>query len=223
MDISNLRKTKIGKQPMWTLEELGIGLEHYKELYGKYPSAEEIDKFEFLPSSKSIQRSHGGLVAVRTKLGFEDSLIDHTKGPVRSEKAKTMYKNGTDYEFTFYKFLVNLIPEVRVHEHKILRPGGVCCDFFIYTSQSSGFAIDIFYAQDISSLQKQVRIKTLRYKNVSYETYYVLVGNESITQEEINSMLNNRKSFLPQHITVLTEVKFKMILNQKIEALFIFK
>ncbi len=215
MSIAGLRKNKAGKQPKWTLAEISAGLEYFKELNGRYPSALEIDAFEYLPTSRSLQRTYeGGLVGIRTTLGFEESQLDYTKGALRSEKAKSTYKNAVDYEYDFYAFLISIIPEVQVHEHKILRPGNVCCDFFIYTSGKSGFAIDIFYAQDLQSLRGVVTIKTKRYANVNCKTFFVLVGNHEIPQEMIDSHIANKKDTFPGHLSVLTETNFKSVLAE---------
>lgn len=155
-------------------------------------------------------------MSLRKLLGFKEELIDHTKGPLRSVKAKLMYANAVDYETEFYKYLITKLPEVRVHEHKILRPGHVCCDFFIYTSNNNGYAIDIFYAQDLFTLQRIIRIKYLRYSEIKFKVYFVVVGNNSIKQGEIDLLLKNRKIKLPDHIVVTTESDFK---NMNIIAL----
>lgn len=206
---SNLRTQSSGKQRKWTPEELNAGFEYFKELHGRYPGSREIDLFEYLPSARSIQRSHKGLISLRTELGFEESLINQTKGAVRSDKAKKTYSNSVESEEKFYKYLVSKIPEVRVHEHKILRPGHICCDFFIYTSDKKGYAVDIFYAQDLFTLQRIIRIKYLRYAGLKCKVYFVLVGNDLISQKEIDDMLSNRKIQLPEHISVSTEAIFK--------------
>lgn len=215
MERSNLRKNISGHQILgkWTVDQIKEGLEHFKEVNGRYPSAREIDLFEYLPSARSIQRSFGGLEDLRTKLGFDIELINLTKGKIRSEKAKGTYSNAVDAEEVFYNFLIEKIPEIKVHEHKILRPGHICCDFFIYTSNNRGFAIDVFYAQDMFSLAGVLRIKCLRYKELKYKIFFVLVGNKKISQEEIDSLLAKKKSAWPKHIIVLTEDKFKAILS----------
>jgi hypothetical protein len=207
--MENLRKKSVGAQSKWSMDQIKAGLEHFKDLNGRYPSSREIDNFDYLPSARSIQRTHKGLVNLRTSLGFDESMVNQTKGTIRSNKAKSTYANSVDHELEFYNYLISKIPEVRVHEHKILRPGHVCCDFFIYTSNTKGFAIDIFYAQDLFTLQRIIPIKLKRYRGLRCKVYFVLVGNDSIFQEEIDKMLNNRKTKLPEHIEVITEKVFK--------------
>lgn len=207
--MEKLRKKAFGKQTQWSLEEIQKGLEYFKTLNGRYPTSREIDKFDYLPSARSIQRSHKGLVSMRTSLGFDEAITNYTKGAIRSDKAKETYVNAVDYESKFYEYLISKIPEVRVHEHKILRPGHVCCDFFIYTSNKRGYAVDIFYAQDSFTLQSIIRIKSKRYQNLKFKVYFILVGNDSITQQEIDNLMENKKIPLEDNIKVLIESEFK--------------
>lgn len=202
----------------WTLEKIQAGIEHYKNLYGKYPSILDFNKVDFLPTARMVQRNFGGIVKLREKLNI-DSASDYTKGEHRSSIARNTYARAVDYEEAFYNFLINKIPEVQVHEHKILRPGRVCCDFFVYTTDTRGVAIDLFYAQDLYSLGGVVNIKLKRYAQITYKTFFILVGNNNISMEEIERLLENRKALLPKHIRVVTESFFKEKVFELIEEL----
>jgi hypothetical protein len=131
---------------IWTLQNIKEAIERFKREYSYYPSTVDFDKTDYLPTSKMIQRSFGGISKLRSDLGL-DATLDYRKGKVRSSKARQTYSQAIKFEEEFYKFLITKIPEVKVHEHKILRPGRVCCDFFIYTNDTKGIAIDIFYAR----------------------------------------------------------------------------
>lgn len=43
---SQLQRNKPGNQSMWTKSELLAGLQYFYELYGKFPTAHEIEAFE---------------------------------------------------------------------------------------------------------------------------------------------------------------------------------
>src|SRR5579872_7439685 len=145
----NLKKnTKGFQKEKWTIENIKDGLEYFNELNGRYPSSMEIDSFEYLPTRRMIERNFGGIVNLRKTLNLQGSS-DFTKGEVRSAMAKKAFIRAQDYERDFYFYLIKKIPEVRVHEHKIIRPGDTASDFFIYTSSNKGIMIDLFYAQDI--------------------------------------------------------------------------
>ena len=101
-DDPNLRKQTNHKQSKWTIEQIKSGLELYKELNGNYPSSHEIDTFEYLPTSRSIQRSLGGLENIRMALGFDLSLTNLTKGTIRSKKAQSIYSQAVRLEDSLY-------------------------------------------------------------------------------------------------------------------------
>mgnify|MGYP003392911516 CR=1 FL=1 len=192
----------------WDTESLRLGFQKFFETYKRYPNVKEVDKFEYLPTARTIQRSFGGMTALRQTLGL-DTPWDHRSGETRAKVASVADKRAQVYEKEFYEHLVARVPEVRVHEHKIIRPGDTAADFFIYTNNSEGIVIDLFYAADMHSLGGIVNIKSKKYSGVKFPVYFVLVGNDKITQESIDRKMNNRKNILPLHIRVVTEANFK--------------
>lgn len=58
----------------WTQEKLKIAFERYIAEYGRLPTAPEVDLTDYLPSSRQIQRSFGGLKKLRQALGYEDVI-----------------------------------------------------------------------------------------------------------------------------------------------------
>jgi hypothetical protein len=132
---TSLRVSKSGDQLAWTKQEILASLQHFYKLYNRYPTALEIDRFEYLPSSRSIQRSFGGLVALRKEL-IPDSHSNFTQGAYRSSIAKETWHRAVKYEEEFYNFLCSHFDPVAIHEHKIMRPGNVASDYFIYPTIS---------------------------------------------------------------------------------------
>jgi len=205
----NLKKNlKSVQNQKWNLENLRDGFEYFKELNGTYPTSKEIDYFYYLPTRRMIERNFGGIVNLRKTLQL-NGVSDFTKGNARGVTAKMAFIRSQDYEKVFLDFLISKIPEVRVHEHKIIRPGNTAADFFIYTSANSGIMIDVFYAKDMHSLGGIVRIKALKSSEVVCPIYYVLVDNDKINQEQIDNQINNRKISLQNNIKVMTEKYFK--------------
>ena len=206
----NLRKNKIGNQPLWTDDQLSAGFKYYFQLHGRYPAAGEIDSFAYLPSARSIQRTQGGLINLRKRL-FPNEESDHTRSELRRKKASDGDRRASLYEEEFYNYLLDHFEEIAIHEHKVIRPGNVARDVFIYLNKFSkdGIVIDLFYAQDLVTLLKIVNIKAKRYATLPYDVYFILVGNPSISNFDINRRIENRHIPLPQHITVMTEQSFK--------------
>ncbi len=197
----------------WNLESIKIGLERFKNEFGRYPSTLDFDKVDYLPSSRMIQRNFGGIVNLKRELKL-DGVLDYTKGEYRSGVASKLYKDAVKYEEDFYNYLISVVEEIRVHEHKILRPGHICCDFFVYTKASGGIAIDIFYAQDLQSFARVIGNKFRRYCQLPHDIYFVLVGNHSIGQEDIDSLMKNRKIKITPNIKIKNELEFKKYFEQ---------
>lgn len=207
----NLQKCKLGSSSngqTWTIDNIRDGLEYFRDIYGHYPTSREVDLFKFLPSARSIQRTYGGLVRVRKQLCLSGTS-DHRKGEVRSVKAKEADSRAKVYEKDFFCFLSKQMAEMRIHEHKVIRPGDVSCDFFIYTSDSDGVVLDLFYAADLLNVLKIINIKYKKYLKVVFPVFFIVVGNENILQSDIDRKVKNKKISLPVFMRVMTEGYFK--------------
>lgn len=188
----------------WTISNLEAGFEKFYQENSRYPSSPEIDVFEYLPSSRQIQRMFGGLQNLRKQMQLEHSAPDHHKGNIRSKIAGESMFRASNYEEDYYKFLISKIPEVFVHEHKVIRCGDykTSTDFFIYPPNSNdGLVIDLFYAMDIINLMKQVKIKEPKYNPMPYQIFFISM-NEGISQEVIDMKVANKQTELSKNIKV---------------------
>lgn len=213
----NLKKLENSKD-IWTIENLKDGFDLFYDINGKYPTSGETDTFPFLPTRKTIERRFGGMVKLRETLCL-DVPFNLTKGHTRSVVAKEAFKRAQDYEKDFFNELIKKIPEVRVHEHKIMRPGDTASDFFIYTNKNEGIFIDLFYAKDMHSLSGVVRIKSLKCLELKMPIYFILVGNTNISQEMLNQLNSNRKIKLLDNINIITHEHFLNEVLPKIELI----
>jgi len=204
---SDLRKASQG-QTYWTKEQILAGIKHFFDLHGRYPTARDVDRFEYLPSSRSIQRSFGGLVTLRSEL-IPNSHANFTMGDYRSNIAKEANNRAQKYEEEFYNFLILHFQPLAIHEHKVIRPGNVSSDYFIYLTEKTGIIIDLFYAAYLNSLAGVVNIKLKRYSNLPFNTYFVLVGNAELDFHTLSDAMARRKVALPDNIIVDTESHFK--------------
>lgn len=157
------------EQVIENLKALAQRLEHE-------PTAQEIDKEPSLPTSRQIQRRHGGLRRLREEAGLK--IIDHTAGEKGREKAIYNLKNSKKYEKDLYNKLVR-----KYHD-----PSGITTyvtrqfawqqwlpEEGYYANTNADVAIDdrvkkhvilidFFYAQDVYSLDGCVSIKKRKYE-----------------------------------------------------------
>jgi hypothetical protein len=109
---------------------------------------------------------------------------------------------------------------MRIHEHKVIRPGDVSCDFFIYTSDTEGVVLDLFYAADLINVSNIINIKYKKYLGVKFSVLFIVVGNEKISQSAIDNMVKNRKISLPAFMKVVNESEFKANFDRFIKIKF---
>ncbi len=196
---------------LWTEENIKVGFYRFLQENGRLPRAHEIDTLPYLPSSRFIQKKLGGLEELRTRLGFSDTHFG--KGTHRSTIAHQVNSRGRDYERKLEKQLHNHFGEVFVHSEKMLVDSKVRVDFYIY-SPDGNFAIDIFYASTVRTLQSNVNIKTNKYKLHNIKIYLVSANN-SIDQDKLDTYATARISSLPSNILLLTYDLFIKIIKTK--------
>jgi len=205
-----LRKQRAGNQHPWTLEDLKDGLEVFFKQHGRYPRTHEVDDFEYLPSSRSIQRTHGGLVEVRKQLKLSGQN-DYRSGAHSTERAKKINKRNHKVEQEIYNYLVNRFGKEFVHrEHFFTDDRRTRADFFVYT-QKSNFSIDSFYARDRHNLIGCLNSKLRKYDDNLMLQYPVifLQMNENISENEMRSVVQNKKRKLHpyQHLMSFEQLK----------------
>jgi len=74
----------------WTFERIKESFEKFLDQHGHFPSGQEIDEVDYLPNTRTIQRSFGGLEALRTKLDLP--VVNFSKGDNRSRIAKEAWQ-----------------------------------------------------------------------------------------------------------------------------------
>ncbi len=204
----------------WTKDSIHVAILKYLEDRQQMPTAKDFDSCEYLPSARYVQRNFGGLVKLREELGLEGTH-NFTTGEYRSKVAGMLYAQSRDYEEAFYGYLLRQFEEIAIHEQKRLRPGNIACDFFIYSTEHTGVALDLFYAESLDNTNKVVNIKYKRYLTLTDIPIFFVLMNESITQEEIDRRMSNRKHQLPANIRVLGVSYLKERINELIPSIYI--
>lgn len=191
------------KKIMWDAEKIKQGFERFFELHGHFPDALEIDRYEHLPSSRTIQRSFGGLAKFRESLGH--NITHYGKGENRSRIAKNVNSRGALAEKELYGLLKAQFGEMFVHVEKpFSKSSKQRLDFFVY-SPNGNFGIDIFSPKDRHSLIGSLAIKQISYKDYNEKLYFI-VANNDIASEELKGIVANKKNLLVKNF-ILTNLE----------------
>lgn len=220
MEIKLLEKNKNQQtSEKWTREIVETGFKKFVAEFGRLPTVIEIDKLEYLPSSRQIQRKFGGVQTFRQSMGYE--MISYTRGSIRSEVARNLNNKGRSYELDLQNFLVEIYGEIFVHNEKALigldhvtSRNTVNFDFYIY-SLSGNFGVDVFHCKDRHSLVGSIIHKQEIYKDFDFTTYLVLYSDQFF-QDDINLILNKKINTFPTHLKILHHDEFiKIITNER--------
>ena len=193
----NLVKASQNKKH-WTIDNLRDGFQYFFDKHGHYPTAPEIDSFDYLPSARSLQRSFGGLENVRSQLGLTDTHLG--KGKYRSEIAHRTGVRGREVELEVEKLLIKKFGEVFVHTERGFGNGKLRVDFFVYTP-SGNFGIDVFHTHSFRDLQKNVNVKINKYNNFEFELYFLVIGD--FEQDRLDAYALKKAKPLPSKAAIV--------------------
>lgn len=196
-----LRNQKSGKQIPWSIEELELGLRHFYKEQGRYPTATEVDAYQYLPSARSIERRFDGLVALRKKLGLGVEH-DFRAGAHSSQRAHLINARAHTVEQTVYTFLIKQFGKEFVHrEYFFTDDHRTRADFFVY-DVSKGFCVDVFYPNSSRNLTGCLNIKLSKYNGMQNFLPYPLIFlqmNKEISQDVLERIVNRKVRKLPQN------------------------
>lgn len=196
----------------WNVEMIKNGFERFIAENGRLPTAIEIDRLDYLPSSRQIQRRFGGLEKLRTALGY--GITNFAKGKTRSLKAKEINRRSLEIEESIRKSLVEKFGEPSVHIERPFKGSKKRVDFYIFCPDGN-FAVDVFFAQNRFYLISILNIKQKTYKDFK-EILYFVVANQEIDEEIIQSVLKNKKNKINSNILIVSYKEFmKLIIDKK--------
>lgn len=203
------RQLKGGASKGWKIEDVATGLEHFYKLNKRYPTAQEIDKFEFLPSSRSIQRKFGGIVNVRKQLNLSGQH-NFTEGSHSSKRSFKINKRAHYTEKEIYRYLVNRFGTHFVHrEYFPLDDRRSRVDFFVYHKQGA-FLVDVFYPDSRPNLIGCLNSKMNKYKEAQNEYPVIFLQmNKEINSFELEDIVKNKKNKLKRNQYLMDIESFK--------------
>lgn len=185
---------------VWTVQKIKEGFERFEREYGRLPTAPEIDRLEYLPSSRQIQRKFGGLEKLREVLGYKDTNFG--RGDYRSKITLRVNKKGRETELELEKILRNRFNEVFVHTERVFDDSKNRVDFYIY-SPDGNFGIDVFYTDTIHDLQNNINLKIDKYLKFPNQLY-IVVANPNFAQEDLDKYSKEKRKVLPANIAIFT-------------------
>jgi len=210
------KRQRRGGQILWNIEDLSDGMRLFYERYNHYPTSQEVDAFEFLPSARSIQRRFGGLIELRQTLGL-GGQIDYTKGAHSSDRAKKIGKRSHELEKEAYDFLTGIFGVEFIHrEYFFTDDRRTRADFLVYYD-GGGFSVDVFYPKNRHNLIGCLNSKLRKYANnlmLQYPVIFVQM-NKNITREEVEDILSKKKNKLKNYQSVMCYEGFKDFCHTK--------
>lgn len=203
--------SKPGRGKIWTLEKVKEGFDKFFEDHGRYPTSNEVDDFDYLPSARQIQRIWGGLIPLRKQLGL--SIENYSQGSIRSKVAIEIGARGRKLEVIVRDFLQEKFKEPFVHiERPVHESSKDRFDFYVY-AKPKRFAIDVFGTSDIRKLIKNMNMKENRYIKDSIlkegEMLYFIYFSEHDLGNKINEWLSRKKKKFSDNWKLLTFDEFK--------------
>ena len=192
--------------PRWSFDQIKQGLEKFKIDNGRLPSALEIDKLDYLPSSRQIQRKYGGLMSLRQNLGYSADDFD------RSTMARESGLIGINGEKAVEKMLIKHFGDICVHREKPWGDGKNRLDFYVY-SPNGNFGVEV-----ISSKHKNSLVSNLNIKFPKYETFggkiYLIVIQTTLSLDEIDIIISRKKIPQPLNMQIVTFSGFEDIIKK---------
>ncbi len=197
----------------WTIEKIKEGFDKFFKENGRLPTSPEIDKLDYLPSSRQIQRRFGGLEAIRKDLGYSD--VNFGRGDFRKQNSFKVGLRGKNSEQELEKLLQEKFGEVFVHSEKPFFYGTnkIRVDFYIFCPDGN-FGVDIFFTENIRDLQKNINIKLDKYGDFKDKLYFVLDGG-LITQVDIDLYSDNKTKKMNDNMEIITKENFLEIIKNK--------
>lgn len=196
----------------WSKENFLAGFNKFFDDYGHYPTANEIDTFKYLPSSRQIERAYGGLVRLRKDLNLK--ITNFSIGKSRSKMCFLINERGGNAEREFEKILVNKFGEHFVHVEKIVGATKNRVDFYIY-SQNYNFCIDVYHAKDFINLKKIINIKEKKYSNIKEDVYFINLNEDiGVTEEMLRGCISNKKNKISDNIKLITKNDFLELIKK---------
>lgn len=183
----------------WPLELIKAGLQRFYTEHDRYPTATEVDSYQYLPRAKTIERRFGGLVALRKQLNLKGQQ-DFRTGAHSSARARSIGARAHVVEREVYDLLCRRFGKEYVHrEFFFFDDKRTRADFFVYDA-GKGFCVDVFYPRDRHNLVGCLNSKQRKYSEECMRQYPIifLQMNSELSQGILDDYLGKKTVALPK-------------------------
>lgn len=193
----------MGFKRRWTLENIKGGFDLFFQQHGRFPSVQEIDKLENLPSCRQIQRVFGGLPKLRELLGHKEIFL--SKGKHRSKIGFDSNQRSRISEARLRDILYEKFHDPFVHlEKPIDTERKLRTDFYVF-NPIENFSVDIFTTETSHDLASNVYSKVQKYSHLNLkEKMYLVLFSEKLTEENVALLIKRKKNKFPENIELIT-------------------
>lgn len=195
---------------IWKLQDLKEGIDRFYKENGRFPTVNDVDQINYLPSARWIQMKFGGMVEVRKVLGYQDVHLG--AGAYRTEIAKKVNQEGLKYEHEIESFLINKFGEPFVHVQKRVGTKRARLDFYVY-SVSKNFGVDVTSVTgSFRNLQTNINVKIPKYGDLQIELFIVVNGD--FNQDQFDAWSAKKINSLPHGWKIFTTTNFIRYVDQ---------
>jgi hypothetical protein len=188
--------------------------EEYKSKHNEYPTTNAIKKLcaskenrGVIPSIKWIQRK-GGIIPFYQLLGLH--YTDARTGARRGAIATSANKKSQSLDVKLSKQFIEKFGESNVHWQSPYNSRGISLhrsDFKIYRKDGSYFFVDLFFPQDMDSLQGCVNSKIKKLSIASVEkgvkVYFICCNGEDTSPYTLDYYVRHRKTPMPDNVHLI--------------------
>lgn len=188
-----------------SIETLKIKFQEFFDSTGRYPTQNEISKNLGI-SARTLQREYGSLKTVRSLIGLE--TLDFTTGKERSNKASKSFEISITEQNRIYKKILPIFKEYYIHrEAPFADTARQRSDFKIFHKEG-GFYVDLYYASNYENMIGCINAKLKKYNPDLIFAEIILINTNKALDNEIERLIKNRKSPLPENIRLMNEKEF---------------
>lgn len=197
----------------WALDNILHGFRHFYSVNDRWPIGIDLEKCDYLPNVKTLERKFGGIRKIREQLGI--LVTDFSSGQPRSEMAREIWQRALVSEEQVRAILIERFYEPFVHNQARItldERRTVRVDFLIYHSAGK-FAVDIFHpGKEIRRFAGNIYMKYEIYKDFPFHVY-LCVTNPEISREELAENSKNAQKSRNKKATLITHNDFVRILG----------